>query len=88
MIQAASSGRLQSPVERFVDGVFLPFLKFLWQMVRERMPIQEIRDILGDRTEDLVVDFGDFMGTNVKFETLAGTKLAARPHGPGTSLPP
>jgi len=78
MLQAASSGRLQSPVERFVDGVFLPFLNFLWQMVKERMPIQEIRDILGERTADLVVDFGDFMRTNVKFETLAGTKLAAR----------
>jgi hypothetical protein len=78
MLQAASSGRLQSPVERFVDGVFLPFLNFLWQMVRERMPIREIRDILGERTNDLIVDFGDFMGTNVKFETLAGTKLAAR----------
>jgi hypothetical protein len=78
MIQAASSGRLQMPVERFVDGVFIPFLNFLWQMVKERMPIKEIRAILGDRTDDLVVDFGDFMNTNVKFETLAGTKLAAR----------
>jgi hypothetical protein len=78
MIQAASSGRLQSPVERFVDGVFLPFLDFLFQMVKERMPIKEIRDRLGERTTDLIVDFGDFMKTNVKFETLAGTKLAAR----------
>jgi hypothetical protein len=78
MISAASSGRLQMPVERFVDGVFIPFLQFLYQMVKERMPIKEIRAVLGDRTPDLVVDFGDFMNTNVKFETLAGTKLAAR----------
>jgi hypothetical protein len=78
MLQAASSGRLQSPVERFIDGVFLPFLNFLFQMVKERMPIQEIRDRIGERSQDLVVDFGDFMATNVKFETLAGTKLAAR----------
>ena len=78
MISAASSGRLQSPVERFVDGVFLPFLKFMFQMVKEKMPIKEIRAILGDRAPDLVVDFGDFMATDVKFETLAGTKLAAR----------
>ena len=78
MLQAASSGRLQSPVERFIDGVFLPFLNFLFQMCKERMPIQEIRDRLGERTKDLIVDFGDFMRTNVKFETLAGTKLAAR----------
>jgi hypothetical protein len=78
MLQAASSGRLQSPVERFIDGVFLPFLNFLFQMVKERMPIQEIRDRIGERSQDLVTDFGDFMATNVKFETLAGTKLAAR----------
>jgi hypothetical protein len=78
MISAASSGRLQSPVERFIDGVFLPFLRFLWQMVKERMPISEIRDILGDRAQDLVVDFSDFMTSSVKFDTLAGTRLAAR----------
>jgi hypothetical protein len=42
------------------------------------MPIQEIRDRIGERTKDLIPDFGDFMKTNVKFETLAGTKLAAR----------
>jgi hypothetical protein len=77
-IAAASAGRLQSPVERFIDGVFIPFLNFLFQMVKEKMPIGEIRAILGDRTPDLTVDFGDFMSTNVKFETLAGTKLAAR----------
>jgi hypothetical protein len=78
MIGQASSSRLQSPVERFVDGVFIPFLNFLFYMVRERMPIKEIRAILGDRTPDLLVDFGDFMTTKVKFETLAGTNLAAR----------
>jgi len=78
MISAASSGRLQSPVERFIDGVFLPFLRYLWNMVRERMPISEIRAILGERASDLSVDFADFMEANVKFDTLAGTRLAAR----------
>jgi hypothetical protein len=78
MISQASSGRLQMPVERFVDGVFLPFLKFLFQMVKERMPIKEVRAILADRTPDLTVDFGDFMSTDVKFETLAGANLSAR----------
>jgi hypothetical protein len=78
IIGAASSGRLQSPVERLIDGVFLPFLKFLWQMVRERMPISEIRAILGDRAEFLQVDFADFMEASIKFDTLAGTRLAAR----------
>jgi len=77
-VAAASSGRLQSPVERVVDGVLIPFLKFLFRMIKERMPISEIRDVLAERTEDLIPDFQDFMEMGVKFETLAGTKLAAR----------
>jgi hypothetical protein len=76
---AASAGRLQAPVERIIDGVFIPFLNFLWNMVRERMPISEIRQILGEEmTENVVVDMFDFMGAKLKFETLAGTRLAAR----------
>jgi hypothetical protein len=78
IVGAASSSRLQSPVERVIDGVFLPFLTFLFQMVKERMPISEIRDVLAERTTDLVVDFQDFMDARVKFDTLAGTRLAAK----------
>jgi hypothetical protein len=77
-VAAASSARLQSPVDRVCDGVLVPFLKFLFRMIKERMPISEIRDVLAERTEDLVPDFQDFMEMPVKFETLAGTKLAAR----------
>ena len=77
-VAAASSGRLQSPVERVVDGVLIPFLKFLFRMVKERMPISEIRDVLAERAEDLAPDFQDFLEMPVKFETLAGTKLSAR----------
>jgi hypothetical protein len=78
MVGAASSSRLQSPVERFIDGVFLPFLRFVYRMVKERMPIAEIRDVLAERTEDIAVDFQDFLSQVVKFDTLAGTRLAAK----------
>jgi hypothetical protein len=74
----ASSTRLQMPVERVIDGVFLPFLNFVYRMVKERMPISEIRDVLAERAEDLMVDFQDFMDAKVKFDTLAGTRLAAK----------
>jgi hypothetical protein len=77
-VAAASSARLQSPVDRVCDGVLVPFLNFLFRMIKEKMPISEIRDVLAERTEDLVPDFQDFMEMPVKFETLAGTKLAAR----------
>jgi hypothetical protein len=78
MVGQASTSRLQSPLERIIDGVFLPFLKFMYRMVKERMPISEIRDVLAERTDDLVVDFQDFMDSTIKFDTLAGTRLAAR----------
>jgi hypothetical protein len=77
-VASASSARLQSPVERVCDGVLIPFLKFMFAMIKERMPISEIRDVLAERAEDLETDFQDFLEMPVRFETLAGTKLAAR----------
>lgn len=78
LVGQASSARLQSPVERVIDGVFLPFLAFVYRMVKERMPISEVREVLAERAEDLRVDFQDFMDEVVKFDTLAGTRLAAK----------
>ena len=65
-------------MERVIDGVFLPFLAFVYRMVKERMPIREVRDVLAERAEDLRADFQDFMDAVVKFDTLAGTRLAAK----------
>jgi hypothetical protein len=79
MLQAASQGRIQAPVERVIDGVMLPFLKFLWSMVKERMPVKEIREILGDKmAADIQIDLDDFFNADIKFDTMAGTRLAAR----------
>lgn len=78
IVGQASTTRLQSPVERFVDGVLLPFLDFIYQQSKERTPISEFRAVLAERAEDLVVDFADFLNMNVKFDVLAGTKLAAK----------
>lgn len=78
IVGQASSTRLQSPVERFIDGVFLPFLDFIYRQVKERMPISEIRNVLADRVDDLQVDFQDFLSQVIKFDTLAGTRLAAK----------
>jgi hypothetical protein len=79
MIQAATQGRLQAPVERVIDGVLIPFLDFLWDNVKQRMTVAEIRMLLGDTlSEALIVDFDNFFNANIKFDTLAGTRLAAR----------
>jgi hypothetical protein len=79
MIQAASQGRLQAPVERFVEGVVLPFMDFLWDTGKEQYTISEIRKMLGDEmTEQLKLDWSNFMNSQLKFDNLAGSRLAAR----------
>lgn len=77
-VAGSSNTRLQAPIERFVDGVFLPFLNFVYRMVKERMPISEIREVLGERMPDLEVDFGDFLEQSIKFDVLAGSRLSAK----------
>jgi hypothetical protein len=79
MLQGASQGRLQAPVERIIDGVLIPFLNFVWYNVRQRMTVEEIRGLLGSHlTQAISVDFNDFLNAELKFDTLAGTRLAAR----------
>jgi hypothetical protein len=79
MIQTASQGRIQAPVERVIDGVLIPFLKFLWRQVKQRLTVQEVRALLADElTEAIFVDFHDFYNADLKFDTVAGTRLAAR----------
>lgn len=78
-IQRAASARIQSPVDKFVDGVFLPFIEFVFEMVRERMPVSEIRQILGTKmTADLLPDMYDFLNAKLDFDVLAGVRLAAK----------
>jgi len=79
MLQSASQGRIQAPVERVIDGVLLPFLKFLWRQVKQNLTVQELRALLGNEmTEAIFVDFHDFYNADLKFDTVAGTRLAAR----------
>jgi hypothetical protein len=78
-LQGAMQGRMQAPVERIIDGVLIPFLNFVWYNVRQRMTVAEIRGLLGSHlTQAISVDFNDFLNAELKFDTLAGTRLAAR----------
>jgi hypothetical protein len=80
-VMAANAGRIQGPVGRFVDHVFLPFLYDLDEMVRDRMPMSEIREILGDELgEEYKKEFDahNFLNARLKFEVLAGAHLAAK----------
>jgi hypothetical protein len=78
MIQAGAQGRLQAPIERLIDGVLLPFLDFLWDIVPQSMTVAEIRALLAQLAEPILVDFYSFLNAKLEFDTLAGTRLAAR----------
>lgn len=78
-LAAANATKIQGPVGRFVDNVFIPFLIFLDQMIVEHMPIAEIRQILADEMgDDYEVDMENFMNARFKYEVLAGAHLAAK----------
>lgn len=65
-----------------IEQVLERFLKFLCLMVRERMPIKEIRDILSQKHSDLIIKTldADFFVQDGLFDLkiLAGQKLAQR----------
>lgn len=78
-IISANATKIQGPLGRFVRGIFLPYIEFLDEMVKERMPVSEIREILGKELGDAFeLDETDFLNSNDKFEVLAGAKLAAK----------
>lgn len=78
-VAAANASRIQGPVGRFVDNVFIPFLCIMDEMINERMPIGEIRQIIGDELgEAFELDMDNFLNASLKYEVLAGAHLAAK----------
>ena len=78
---AASASRLQGPMDMFVDQIYKPFLYACVEMVKERMPLQEIKDILGDQfDEDFVkgLDLDEFYNAKLDFEILASGRMQAK----------
>jgi len=78
-VAAASATRIAGPVGRFCKGVLIPFVYALDDMVRERMPLTEVRSILSaELGDDFDLDYDDFLNAEMKFEVLAGAHLAAK----------
>ena len=78
---SASASRLQGPLEAFIEQVYKPFLSKITQLIKERMPMEEIEDILGEKlgkefTQNL--DYDEFMNARLDFEILAGSRMAAK----------
>jgi hypothetical protein len=80
-ISAKANGRVQTPVENIEMGLIVPYTYMLIDMVKMKMPLDEIEEILTDKLGKAVVDaivMDDFLGAEMDIEALAGAKLAAK----------
>ena len=79
-IQAgASAGRLDGPLDNFIEQVFKPFLYVLDMLVFKYFDDAEIFTILGEEMGgDFEVDLQKFHDAKHEYEVLAGSSLAAK----------
>jgi hypothetical protein len=78
-IASANATQIQGPVGHFARGILLPFIEMLDEMDKERLPLSEIKKVLGDELgQEFKLDEDDFLNSQDKFEVLAGAHLAAK----------
>jgi hypothetical protein len=80
-IASQSDQSVADPVDSFDDGVIVPVVEFLVDMVKQKMPLKEIRDILSAQYSDVIeqaIDEEAFLDAAFEVDVLAGQKLAAR----------
>lgn len=78
---AMSDQNIADPVDSFAQGVLIPVIEWLIRMIKTRMPIAEIRQILSAKYTAAVLDkiFHDqFLAAEFEVTVLAGQKLAAK----------
>jgi hypothetical protein len=81
ILSDASDSRLEGPLDRFINQIFIPWIYQLDKLVKYFMPDSEIKEILGERlAADAKVNMSEFFGTMEKtqFEVLAGASIRAR----------
>jgi hypothetical protein len=80
-IAAKANGRVQTPVENIEQGLIVPYTYMLVDMVKMKMPLEEIQSILTKKLGKKIVDaivMDDFLDAEMEIEALAGAKLAAK----------
>lgn len=80
-ISAMSDENITDPVDNFADGVIVPVVEFCIWIVKEIMPLWEIREILSDSDAKIVLDLieeEEFMNSEFDIDVLAGQRLQAK----------
>lgn len=72
---------IADPVDAVADGVIVPTILFLVKMVKEKMPIEEIRRILKKDKAQIIlkaIEEEQFLNAEFEVDVLAGQRLAAK----------
>lgn len=80
-VAGQSDQNVADPVDSFADGVIVPVVKFLMHMVKTKMPISELRQILSDKYSAEImkaIDLDQLLDADFEVGVNAGQKLAAR----------
>lgn len=80
-IASMSDANLSDPVDAVAEGVIVPWITYLMEMVKLEMPLEEIQEILSDDFDDEIIkaiDYEQFLDSEFDVEVLAGQKLAAK----------
>jgi hypothetical protein len=80
-VAGAAATRLDGPLDRFINQIFVPFLRILDDLIYRYMPDQQILNILGKKLgQDFLKEFDidEYHDASCDFDVLAGAKLAAR----------
>lgn len=80
-IAGMSDQGVADPVESFACGVIVPVIQFLVNMVKLKMPLEEIRAILSAKHAAVIetnIAMDSFVTAEFEVDVLAGQKLAAK----------
>jgi hypothetical protein len=75
----ANASRLDGPMNRFIEQIFIPWLYTLDELNNDLLPSTVLRQVLGEKMEeDFEVDHELFRNAKIEYEVLAGAHLGAK----------
>lgn len=80
-IASQSDQNVADPIDSVAYGVIVPYIEFLIDYVKTKMPLREIRDILSTKHAAIIegaIAADQFIAAEFEVDVLAGAKLAAR----------
>lgn len=78
-MSSASASRLDGPFNRFLDQVYVPYIYIVADLIKDRLPIEDMRQILGDELgQDYKLDANSLLNSKYAFDVLAGSRMGVQ----------